>query len=69
MTTTPNGLTLRDHFAAMAMQGLLAGRTLADGTTYGLSRRAYELADAMLDARTAPAPPAEVSKSDTARPS
>lgn len=52
------GMTLRDYFAAKAMQGLLAGnpetllalseRTNSDGS---FSDVAYKMADAMLKAR------------------
>ena len=43
------GMSLRDYFAAMAMQGLLAGQVRAP-----IDRRAevaYEMADAMLKER------------------
>ena len=45
------GMSLRDYFAAKAMAALLLG----DGTTHFDSRakEAYEVADAMLKARTA----------------
>ncbi len=53
-----HGMTLRDYFAAKAMQGLLAGspstlsalsdRTNSDGS---VSDVAYKMADAMLKAR------------------
>ena len=48
-----NGMTLRDHFAGLAMQGLLSG-ALADGSSLGeeclelFSTKAYEFADAMI---------------------
>lgn len=43
------GMTLRDWFAGMAMQGLLAsGLAQKSG---GYSRAAYEFADAMLEVR------------------
>jgi len=43
-------MTLRDHYAGLAMQGRLAnGATSADIT----SQKAYEFADAMLKAREA----------------
>ena len=50
------GMTLRDYFAAKAMQGMLSD---LPKTLYGLdwmantSKAAYELADAMLAARSA----------------
>ena len=45
------GMTLRDYFAAKAMQGLIVGviRPRADYN----ARAAYEIADAMLAARKA----------------
>jgi len=46
------GMTLRDYFAAKAMQGLLAC-ALGDGTTESYAKGAYEYADAMLKARDA----------------
>ncbi len=55
-TTAPElyyGMTLRDYFAAKAMQGLLAG-LLADGMDLkwdGVAVDAYRQADAMLKAR------------------
>jgi len=41
-----NGMTLRDYFAAKAMQEWIGVLNLTDGT-----RRAYEWADAMMKAR------------------
>ncbi len=49
-----DGMTLRDYFAAKAMQGILAaGRDAQfDGSDmYGYARASYGLADAMLKAR------------------
>ena len=58
-----DGMTLRDYFAAKAMQGLMAGRWKADvhGIPYDAYRAdadewaksAYHFADAMLKAREA----------------
>lgn len=50
------GMTLRDYFAAKAMQGFLSGHIAHHGHEshwpYGaLASEAYELADAMLKAR------------------
>jgi hypothetical protein len=45
------GMTLRDYFAAKAMQGLLAGTTTSDGNM--IVKDAYAIADAMLKAREA----------------
>lgn len=42
-----NGMDLRDYFAAAAMQGLIEPRM--DGKW--LTHRAYEYADAMMEAR------------------
>lgn len=46
-----DGMTLRDYFAAKAMQGLLAGTTTSDGGK--IVRDAFAMADGMLKARTA----------------
>ena len=51
----PAGMTLRDYFAAKAMQGLLAqslGTALESDPILG-SQYAYRVADAMLNARKA----------------
>lgn len=51
--TPQNGMTLRDYFAAKAMQGLLAG-LLADGQDIQwaqIAQDAHRQADAMLKAR------------------
>ena len=45
---TSGGMTLRDYFAAKAMQGMLAG---GESGLRTLSQAAYILADAMLAAR------------------
>jgi hypothetical protein len=47
------GMTLRDYFAAKAMQGALAGiATRAEIIRYSdLAGLAYEVADAMMEAR------------------
>ena len=45
------GMTLRDYFAAKAMQGHMANP--GAGGIYPASRLAYEMADAMLKAREA----------------
>lgn len=45
-----DGMTLRDYFAAKAMQGMLAC-AYADGTHEAFAKWAYEYADAMLKAR------------------
>jgi hypothetical protein len=52
-TVTGNkGMTLRDYFAAKAMQGMMAdGQVLRLVGESTLANTAYELADAMLKAR------------------
>lgn len=48
------GMTLRDYFAAKAMQGILAsGNTPKSVTNEEIARESYYLADAMLKARDA----------------
>ena len=48
------GMTLRDYFAAKAMQGAFTSpiESSADGKDY-IAMHAYKMADAMLKARTA----------------
>ena len=43
-------LTLRDYFAAAALQGMLSDSNL-QADYFEFSQRAYEMADAMLEAR------------------
>ena len=43
------GLTIRDYFAAKAMQGLLASDVNAPMQSFAI--RAYKMADAMMEAR------------------
>ena len=51
------GMTLRDYFAAKAMQGMMAGGSIRSGTTNAeVATVAYGLADAMLRARQEPQP-------------
>lgn len=45
-----NGMTLRDYFAANAMQGLLSDSTVK-GAVGDFAKRSYAMADAMLLAR------------------
>ena len=47
-----SSMTLRDYFAAKALQGLLAG-TLKSSDTSLIARDCYAMADAMLKAREA----------------
>jgi hypothetical protein len=44
-----NGMTLRDYFAAKAMQGMMVDVHIPD-CNY-IAKTAYEMADAMLEAR------------------
>ena len=44
----PCGMTLRDYFAAKAMQGMFAN---GEGNFHAVVRDAYQIADAMLEAR------------------
>jgi hypothetical protein len=50
---TAPGMTLRDYFASSAMQGLLAGtvRSDTDWSFGALAETAYNMADAMLEAK------------------
>ena len=52
-TFSSRGMTLRDYFAAKAMQGLLNGyeARLNQERIDNLTERAFTLADAMLEAR------------------
>lgn len=45
------GMTLRDYFAAAALQGQMAGADWGDCSSHVASARAYKYADAMLAAR------------------
>jgi hypothetical protein len=54
--TPEQGMTLRDYFAAKAMQGMLANPELKDSIFHGvghgfLEKSAWNMADAMLRAR------------------
>jgi len=51
--TTQTGMSLRDYFAAKAMQGELASPTLSwtGDIEKNISESAYKFADAMLEAR------------------
>jgi hypothetical protein len=49
--TDLTGMTLRDYFAAKAVQGICASGPSEDWTNDQLAAEAYELADAMLKAR------------------
>ena len=47
------GMTIRDYFAAAAMQGVLSNSSTKfnEGWMTGLAKGSYEIADAMLEAR------------------
>lgn len=45
------GMSLRDHFAAEAMNGMLAFGHTEGRNEYYISKKAYAIADAMLEAR------------------
>ena len=45
------GMTLRDYFAAKAMQGMYASFDFPTGIMIDTAKEAYEIADAMLAAR------------------
>jgi len=49
---THDGLSMRDYFAAKALQGMLAESSLK-ATPIEFADQAYEIADAMLKARQA----------------
>lgn len=51
MHSPQDGMTLRDYFAAKAMQGICASGPTANWTDGRIARSAYEMADAMLEAR------------------
>jgi hypothetical protein len=54
VTPYNSGMTLRDYFAAKAMQGIMTGQfpiTRDINAEYRVSMAAYKLADAMLQAR------------------
>lgn len=46
------GMSLRDYFAAKAVQGMLACPALLASDQHMLARDAYVVADAMLEARS-----------------
>jgi hypothetical protein len=46
-----HGMTLRDYFAAKAMQGLIVAYKDDHSVSDEISKRAYYYADAMLEAR------------------
>ena len=46
-----HGMTLRDYFAAAAMQGYIAAGVPSDSTYADLAEKAFKAADAMLEER------------------
>ena len=50
--TDQTGMTLRDYFAAKAMQGFM-GSSWNNKTFESISTKAYQIADAMMKAREA----------------
>lgn len=46
-----HGMTLRDHFAGQALQGMLNSKALAHLHPHTQAAKAYEYADAMIAAR------------------
>ncbi len=46
-----HGMTLRDYFAAKAMQGIIAGNSHFVKDAEALANKAYEFSDAMLKER------------------
>ena len=47
------GMTLRDYFAAKAMQAIITNHKLEDCDDFVVAANAYQLADFMLEARNA----------------
>jgi hypothetical protein len=50
-TTMSDGMDLRDYFAAQAMQGICASGPTTEWSNIRLAAEAYDLADAMMEAR------------------
>jgi len=49
--TNSRGMTLRDYFAAMVLQGMYARKNFPTGIMIDTAKETYEMADAMLKAR------------------
>ena len=49
----PEGMTLRDYFAAKAMTGLLTAEIVGEYSNEHVAEISYRIADAMLKARVA----------------
>lgn len=45
------GMTLRDYFAAQVIVGFLPGAKVEDNYVKHFAKRAYQIADAMIEAR------------------
>jgi hypothetical protein len=45
------GMDLRDYFAGLALQGLVASGTYPTGIMFDTAKEAYQMADAMMKAR------------------
>jgi hypothetical protein len=52
LTYQEEGMTLRDYFAAKAMQAFESRQDLDDIPAFNKANRCYRIADAMLKART-----------------
>jgi hypothetical protein len=48
---TATGMTLRDYFAAKAMQAVIMSGAVPTGIMIDTAKEAYQMADAMLEAR------------------
>jgi len=48
---TEAGMTLRDYFAAKAMQALIPSEIIPTGNVYSMAVEAYAIADEMMKAR------------------
>lgn len=46
-----SGMTMRDYFAAKAMQAIITNHKLEDCDDFVVAKNAYQLADYMLEAR------------------
>ena len=54
IATNQGGMTLRDYFAAKAMQAYLSGPDRDDFSICSWAKVSYNIADAMLEARNQP---------------
>jgi len=52
LSSDHEGMTLRDYFAAKAMQGWLSNPGPSDETIHAVAQWSYRVADAMLKARS-----------------